>query len=310
MTDWHGRHVLVTGGTGFIGRHLTARLLEAGADVWVGVYPQEAAGRIAALSDRVKRVPLDIQDAQSALYAAGRAPFQVVFHLAAVGVTDPGIDPALALTVNAKGTVHLLAALRGRDVQRVVITGTSLEYGARETREGLDPINAYAASKVAAWAFGRMFWRAYGLPVVTARLFQVYGPGQLPPALVPATIRAALTGQDFAMTPGGQERDFVYVKDVVEGLLAAASAPDAEGQSLDLGTGTAQPIRQVVERAWLLARGTGEIRAGALPYRPGEIVHIVADADHTAALTGWRWRTGLDSGLRATIDELRRSLTR
>jgi nucleoside-diphosphate-sugar epimerase len=82
--------------------------------------------------------------------------------------------------------LHLLDALVGQDVRRVVIVGTCYEYGARETVEGLDPFNAYAASKVAAWAFGRMYWRTHGLPVVTTRLFQVYGPGQADHTLVPA----------------------------------------------------------------------------------------------------------------------------
>jgi nucleoside-diphosphate-sugar epimerase len=188
-------------------------------------------------------------------------------------------------------------------VARVVLAGTCHEYGARETVEGLDPFSAYAASKVAAWAFGRMYWRVYGLPVVTVRPFQIYGPGQPAHTLVPAALRAALTGEDFPMTPGGQERDFIYVDDVVEGMLAAAAAPGVEGHSLDLGTGQAHTVRHVVEQVWKLAGGTGRILPGALPYRPAEVMRLVADADRTAALIGWRARTGLEEGLCRTIDQ-------
>ena len=310
MIDWSGQRVLITGATGFIGVHLTRRLAEAGAEIWAGVYPQEAPERIEGLPAQAKRVSLDIQDAGSVRAAVNSAPFDVMLHLAAVGVTDPGVCPAVALAVNAGGTVHLLEALRGRAVRRVMLIGTCQEYGAREAFEGLDPFNAYAASKVAAWAFGRMFWRACGLPVVTARLFQVYGPGQPTVCLVPAAIRAALAGEDFAMTPGAQERDFIYVQDVVGGLLAAASVPGIEGQSLDLGTGTARPIRRVVERIWDLATGTGSILTGALPCRPGEVMRTSADADRTATLTGWRASTSLDDGLRQTIHEFQRALAR
>jgi nucleoside-diphosphate-sugar epimerase len=187
-------------------------------------------------------------------------------------------------------------------VARVVLAGTCHEYGARETVEGLDPFSTYAASKVAAWAFGRMYWRAYGLPVVTVRPFQIYGPGQPAHTLVPAAVRAALAGEDFPMTPGGQERDFIYVDDVVEGMLAAAAAPGVEGQSLDLGTGQAHTVRHVVERIWELAGGKGRILPGALPYRPAEVMRLVADADRTAALIGWRARIGLEEGLCRIIE--------
>lgn len=310
MTDWGGQRVLVTGATGFIGAHLTWRLVEAGAEVWAGVYPQEAPERIAGLPIPAKRISLDVQDPESVRAVVNCAPADIVFHLAAVGVTDPGVDPVLALAVNTGGTVHLLRALVGRDMRRVVLVGTCHEYGAREAYEGLDPFSAYAASKVAAWAYGRMFWRAYGLPVVTTRLFQVYGPGQPASSLIPAGIRAALAGEDFAMTSGEQERDFIYVEDVAKGMLTAASAPGMEGQSIDLGTGVARPIRQVVERIWKLTGGTGAILAGALPYRRGEVMRLTADADRTAALTGWRADTDLDEGLRQTIHEFPRALAR
>jgi len=310
--DWAGKRVLITGATGFIGCYLTQRLVEAGAEVWAGVYPGEPPERAADLSPQVEHVSLNVQDAQSVRQAVEGAVPDVVFHLAAVGVTDPGVSPALALAVNAGGTVYLLEALRGRDVRRVVLAGTCYEYGAsqrvgesasqRLTVEGLDPFNAYAASKVAAWAFGRMYWRAHGLPVVTVRPFQVYGPGQPDHTLVPAAIRAALAGEDFPMTPGEQERDFIYVDDVVEGMLVAAEALGVEGQSLDLGTGRAHTVRQVVDRIWAMTGAQGRILAGALPYRPGEVMRLAADADRMARLTGWRARVGLEEGLRRTIE--------
>jgi UDP-glucose 4-epimerase len=311
LGNWAGGRVLVTGATGFIGQHLARRLVEAGARVWAGVFPAETPERVQALSQEVTQLPLDVRDSESVAQAVSRCKPEVVFHLAAVGVTDPNVDPAMALAVNAGGTLHLLEALRGRSVRRVVLVGTCYEYGsalergAREGAEGLDPLNAYAASKVAAWAVGRMYWRAYGLPVVTVRPFQVYGPGQPAHTLIPAAIGAALAGEDFPMTLGEQERDFIFVEDVVEGMLAAAEAPGIEGQSLDLGTGTARPVRQVVERIWKLAGGTGRVLPGALPYRPGEVMHLVADADRMARLTDWRAGVGLEEGLRRVVEWVR-----
>jgi len=307
--------VLVTGATGFIGQRLTGKLAASGAQVYAGVAPEDGAERAANLPASARRLTFDLRDASAVQAAVEEAAPDVVFHLAAVGVTDPDVDPALALEVNGGGAVRLLRSLRGRGVRRVVLAGTCYEYGAREARGGerdgcLDPLNAYAASKVAAWAFGRVYWRARGLPVVTVRPFQVYGPGQPSRTLIPAAIGAALAGEDFPMTPGEQERDFVYVDDVVEGMLAAAAAPGIEGESLDLGTGVARPIRRVVERAWELAGGKGRVLPGAMPYRPGEgggaiPSRIVADADRTARMTGWRARTSLDEGLRSTVEAFR-----
>jgi nucleoside-diphosphate-sugar epimerase len=136
--------VLVTGAAGFIGLRLVQRLVESGAQVWAGLAPDEAQERVAALPAPVERSVFDLRGARAVRAATKDAAPQIVFHLAAVGVTDPGIDPALALAVNAGGTVHLLEALKGRDVERVVLVGTCYEYGARESVEGLDPFNAYA----------------------------------------------------------------------------------------------------------------------------------------------------------------------
>jgi UDP-glucose 4-epimerase len=301
LIDFTGQDILVVGATGFIGQRLVRRLVEAGARVWAGAAPDEPPERIAALPSQVERLVFDLRDAEAVQNGVVEAAPHIVFHLAAVGVTNPEVDPTLALEVNVGGVIHLLEVLKGRSARRVVLVGTCYEYGAREAAEGLDPFNAYAASKAAAWAFGRMYWRAYGLPVVTVRPFQVYGPGQSGRTLIPAAIDAALGGQDFPMTPGGQARDFIFVDDVVSGMLAAAEAPGIEGESLDLGTGQAYMIRDVVARIWEIVGARGQILLGALPYRPGEVMHSVADAERTARLTGWQAVTTLGEGLQRTI---------
>jgi len=307
--SWKQKRVLVTGATGFIGRHLVARLREMDAQVYAATSPAneptsstpaiESAGKPTARS-----LTFDIRDDKVVREALRGAAPDVVFHLAAIGVTNPDVDPRLALMVNAGGAINLLEASKEIGVDRVVLVGTSYEYGARGTAKTLDPFNSYAASKVAAWAFGRMYWRAYELPVVIVRPFQVYGPGQPNHLLIPAAMRAAILGDDFRMTPGEQKRDFVFAEDVANGMIAAAVAAGIEGTSLDLGTGRGTAVWRVVEQIWKLAEAEGSVQRGARPYRTGAAMHLVADADRTARLISWRATTPLEEGLQITMKQL------
>ena len=120
------------------------------------------------------------------------------YHLAAVGVTNPGLSFYESYNVNVQGTINILEAVRTTPcVQRLVLFGSSFEYGARRSDDDLDPFNAYGASKLAAWAYARAAYNAWNLPVVWVRPFQVFGPGQPEKTFIPAAIRAALSGKDF-----------------------------------------------------------------------------------------------------------------
>lgn len=297
--------IFVTGATGFIGRPLTQRLLEAGVDVAALVLPGERDDLPAGVRPFVG----DITDAQAVRAAVAESRPAALLHLAAVGITQPGLPAAEALRVNVGGTLALLDAARAvGSVRRMVLVGSSYEYGARRCDEGLDPFNSYSASKVAAWAFARAAYNAWRAPVVWMRPFQVYGPGQRPRALIPAALRAALSGEDFQMTAGAQQRDFIFVSDVVAGLIAALTAPHThiQGQALDLGTGALRTIHEVVAQIWALTAARGQMLAGAIPYRPGEAPAIPADAARTRRLLGWEAKTSLADGLRQTIEPLRR----
>jgi len=302
---WSKRRVLVTGATGFIGRRLTAMLVDAGADLWAGLIPEESAGSAAQLPSSARRLTIDVRDADSVAQAVAKASPEIVFHLAAIGVSEASVGARDALAVNTGGTINLLEALRERKVGRILLVGTSYEYGARQAREGLDPFSFYGASKAAAWAFARAYWRALGIPIVVARPGQVYGPGQPGHTLIAAAVRAALAGSDFAMTHGEQSRDFVFIDDVAGGLLALAAAPGIEGLSLDLGTGVMTAIREVVQAIWAMTRAQGKVLAGELPARAGEAMEVAVDAETTAKHTGWRASVSLEEGLRRTIDAVR-----
>jgi UDP-glucose 4-epimerase len=299
---WSGRRVLVTGGTGFLGQHLTRRLVGLGAQVTVALIEGAGPEETAVLPAEADRRDGDVRYYGQMRRLVKAVSPDYVFHLAAVGATEPFIAIESALRVNVHGTLNLLRAVQHQgQARRLVVAGTSYEYGAAGQ---LDPGNVYAASKVAAWAFCRMYHRAHGTPVVVARPFSVYGPGQDARALIPSAIRAALSHQDLPTTPGEQRRDFIYVDDVIQGFLQVAEVAGLDGESLDLGTGQATAVRHVVEQVFALTESRGRPQIGALPYRPGLVWEQIADADRTADVTGWRAKIELDQGLRSTITAL------
>ena len=307
MGELAGKRVLVTGATGFIGSHLARRLVAEGAEVSVFMRATSDRCLLADVLDRVQVHEVDICDEDAVRMTMAHICPEVVFHLAAIGMSEPFVSPPVAVRVNVQGTLHLLEAARQCGVTRFVHSGTAYEYGdaANEdasNKEVLDPVNTYAASKAAARAFVRLYTRVYGLPTVNMRLFAVYGPGQPPKTLVALAVCAALEDRDFPMTPGEQMRDFVFVGDVVKGYLRAAVTAGVEGVSIDLGTGRAWTIREVVMKLFQIAGSRAKPLVGALPYRPSETMKQVADPHVARELLGWQATTSLEDGLRQTVD--------
>jgi len=297
--------VLVTGATGFIGSHLAERLAAEEAEVTLAIEPGASTANVTGILGKVRVYEVDLRDGQKVRQLVRECQPSKVYHLAAVGVTEPDVDPRLAVQVNVLGTLNLLEALRETECDCFVNTGTCYEYGhnAPPMREDqmVDPVNAYAASKSAAWLFCNMYHRTRGYPIVTVRPFTAYGPRQSIRVLIPQAILSALRGQDFEMTGGEQTRDFTYVDDVVEGYVRASLSEKAIGQTINLGTGEEHAIKDVVRKVLELMGNPVRPLIGALPYRPGEIRRLYADSSKARELLGWQPQVGLDEGLGKTI---------
>lgn len=293
--------MLVTGAAGFVGRRLSAALIGVGAQVSVVDLPSPYFSRLGKAFPQLKPHILDLRDETAVQELVARIRPDYVFHLAAVGVTDPFLPLDLALAVNLNGAINLFQACFELDSPptRLVHTGTPYEYGGRSTGE-LFPINHYGASKAAAFVFARMFFRTRQWPIVTVRPFQIYGPGQPEQALIPAAMLAARSGQPFAMTGGEQKRDFIYLDDVVRGYLLAA-LKGVDGHSYDLGWGQTHSLRSVIGRLFAIMGIDILPLFGALPYRPGEIWDLRADASAANDELGWKPGVDLGQGLKMTI---------
>jgi nucleoside-diphosphate-sugar epimerase len=297
-----GRDVLVTGAAGFVGARVARLAADAGARVRALVRPGTQPSR---LPDGVTAVEADLRDFQQVRQALEAARPQLLVHAAAL--VDPRQDPALTLPmmeVNAIGTAHLLEAARQVAARRLVALGSVSEYGDAPDPLREDgpqrPLDPYAASKLAATELALTFHRRLGLPTTVVRPFVLYGPGEPTKRLFPSLFAAALAGGGpAAFTPGEQVRDFVYVDDVVEGVLRALVSEPAAGQIINLGTGVGTSVQQAVRLAVQVSGDQVQPQFGALPYRPGEPPRMVASTETCAALLGWTPPTSLEQGLKA-----------
>jgi nucleoside-diphosphate-sugar epimerase len=169
------------------------------------------------------------------------------------------------------------------------------------------PTSPYAVAKWAGSAVARMYHALYAMPVVVARIFMVYGPGQGDTTkLIPLVITSLLRDESPALSSGSRAVDWIHVEDVTRGLEAAATTPALEGRTIELGSGRLVTIREVVERIVQLTGAAGAPRWGALPDRPLER-SVVADVEGTRRLTGWTPQVGLEDGLADTIAWYRRA---
>jgi len=287
--------VLVTGGSGFIGRRLCTRLIELGAEV-------HAVSRIERPRvDEVRWWVADVGDADDIRRVVQETQPHVIVNLAGYVSGSRSMASVLSTArVNLMGAVNVLVAASNLSCRRVVLAG-SLEEPSPDQDDGV-PASPYAAAKLGASAYGRMFHRLYDTGVVMLRLFMVYGPGQADETkLVPYVIRSILRGEAPELSSGRRPVDWIYVDDVVKGLIEGMVVGGIEGQTIDLGTGLLTPVRSVVEE---IARqmDTGlEPRFGLVPDRPYERI-CAADVPRTRELLAWAPQIELEDGLASTID--------
>ena len=297
---------LVTGASGFLGRHLVSALRQAGYPVvaWIRNPGPDAA------DDGIKLEPWPAFEAFDAAIEKLERP--IVYHLAAAPIRNAH-NPATQFETNIRMTAGLVQAAANTGARGFVYSGSCTEYGPApagvpiaETAP-LASVNLYDASKAAAGLWAQAVARYAGIGFAWARLFGLYGPGVKPPRLLP-TVHAALRNhRAVPLTPGAQVRDWLYVADAAGGLLRLGEHAEQGGQGVfNLCTGTAITTRELVT---LFARRMGAdlalLQFGALPMRDDEAPWLVGDPTRAWQL-GWSARTEMADGLDATIAALDR----
>ena len=313
--NWQGKKILVTGADGFIGSHLVERLVAEGAKVRAFVY-YNSFGRWGWLDGSPAAGGLDVVagDISDADFVREvMRDCEVVLHLAAlIAIPYSYHAPRAYLRTNAEGTLNVLQAARSLGVARVVHTSTSEVYGtAQRVPIGEDhPLQGqspYSASKIAADKLAESFHLSFGLPVVTLRPFNTFGPRQSARAVIPTIISQGLQGGKVGLGNLTPTRDLTYVSDTVEGFLCAGSAEGLEGRTINLGTGREVSIGDLVTMIGdiLGKRLECEVQDERVRPKGSEVERLLSDNTLARELMGWAPAVTLEEGLARTVEWVR-----
>jgi UDP-glucose 4-epimerase len=309
MTDLRAHinscRVLLTGATGFVGSHVLNLGIALGAEIHV-------LSRSPFVRPGITVWNGDLTRADQVTEVLSAVKPDAILHLAAGGVAYGSQATSDLLRVNTVGLASVLEATAVLDLHpAVVVAGSGFEYApqARELRETdpIGPTSSYGLSKAAATMVATLF--AGQMPITILRLFSLYGPGEQEPRLVPYVIAQARKRQPVDLTPGTQVRDYTFVGDAAEAFWRALAVPPRAEQPriLNVASGRIVTLRCFTE---LLAQEMSQhglfpdLRFGARPFRPDELMHYTADRSLLIKTLGWSPTTSLEQGLAQTVETL------
>jgi dTDP-glucose 4,6-dehydratase len=317
---WNKKRILVTGAGGFIGSHLVERLVAEGASVkaFVRYNSRNDPGLLKQLSPKIlshmEIIGGDLRDAQAMFSHIDGC--QYVFHLGAlISIPYSYLHPAEVAESNFIGTLNVLMACRMAKVDRLIHTSTSEVYGTAlhipiDESHPLQGQSPYSASKIGADKLSESFYSAYGLPVVTVRPFNTYGPRQSARAVIPTIITQALAQQTIYLGNLETTRDFTYIVDTVDGFIKAAEANDVDGETINLGAGQEIKISTLAQRIIEIIGSSARIEIDPIRLRPeeSEVFRLLSNNSKALQILGWEPKTTIEQGLKKTIEWIKSHL--
>jgi NAD dependent epimerase/dehydratase len=308
------KRVLITGADGFIGSHLTERLIAEGCSVRAFVYYNSfnSWGWLDTLpADQKKKLEVfsgDIRDPNGVRTAM--KDMDVVFHLAAlIAIPFSYHSPDSYIDTNVKGTLNVVQAARDLHVERVLITSTSEVYGTAQyipidEKHARQPQSPYSASKIGADCIAESFYRSFNVPVVIVRPFNTFGPRQSARAVIPTIITQLLSGSETIklgdVTP---TRDLVYVKDTVEAYMAIVGCDQLIGEDVNIATQSEISVLALAEELIRQINSKATITQDDQRLRPekSEVFRLFGSNKKLTEFTSWKPQFTLASGLKETI---------
>ena len=309
-----GKKVLVTGAEGFIGSHLTERLVELGADVtalvqynsfnnwgWIDTFDKNVLDSIKVETGDIREL-----DGMNRIIKGQ----EVVMHLAAlIAIPYSYLSPMAYVRTNVEGTTNVLEACRTHDVQKIVHTSTSETYGTAlyvpiDEKHPMQGQSPYSASKIGADKMAESFYKSFNMPIATIRPFNTYGPRQSARAVIPTIISQILAGKKEiklgSITP---TRDFNYVKDTAEAFVKIAESDNTIGEVINAGSNYEISIGDTVKKIIDIIGHDVKILCDDQRLRPekSEVNRLWADNTKIKELTGWTPKYSIDRGLEETV---------
>lgn len=301
---YKGKKIFITGGTGFVGSHLLKVLLEYDCKIHA-LYNIKNKGR--------KNIPGklfwhegDILDSKKMKKIIAKAKPDLIFHLAALIGSERNINLAVSLIeTNFIGTLNVLTALKNVKFERLLFVGTAEEYGMEpapfnESQKAV-PVSPYGFSKNAASNLCLFYHRIFDYPITVLKPAVAYGPGQKNSMFIPSLIRSLKRNKEFKIFGGRQKRDFLYIDDLIQAIIKAAVNKKAEGEAVNIGSGSAYSLKEVAILAKKLSKSKSKI-SFSLPYRPFEIMNYSVDISKAKKKLGWAPIWTLEKGLEETIN--------
>ena len=304
--------VLVTGADGFIGSHLTEALLAKG-------YRVRALAQYNSFNNwgwleevhhpELEIVCGDVRDANFCREIC--RDVDTTYHLAAlIAIPYSYIAPDSYVDTNIKGTLNMCQAVRDVGCRRLVVTSTSEVYGTAQyvpidEKHPRQPQSPYSATKIGADAIAQSFYNAFGLPVVTARPFNTYGPRQSARAIIPTIITQIASGKkEIKLGDLSPTRDFNFVADTAAGFIALGETPGIEGRDINIATGTEVSMGDTLKTIARLMDADVTFVCDKERLRPAnsEVNRLCGDNTLITSLTDWRPKNTLEQGLAKTIE--------
>lgn len=315
---YKNKRVLVTGADGFMGSHLTERLISYGAHVSIFIRGNSTTGtnilklkNIPHLIPKLSSIITGDIGSQDAIDLIKKTKPQIVFHLAAEAYVNKSFtQPREVIRTNVDGTLNVLHAFLDENMKPVegidciVCTSSSEIYGhydepISETFE-FNPSSPYGASKAAADRLAYAYYNTYGLPIAIIRPFNTYGPRHTYDA-PPKFISLALENKDLTIYgDGNQTRDLTYISDMIDAFLTMGSHPKALGQAVNFGTGKDTAILDLAKKVITLSGSNSKI--AYLPPRLSEVRRLCCNPSKAEHLFGWRAKIAIDEGLKNSIE--------
>ena len=319
--DLKGKKVLVTGAEGFIGSHLTERLVELGADVtalvqynsfndwgWIDTFDKNVLDSIKVETGDIREL-----DGMNRIIKGQ----EVVFHLAAlIAIPYSYLSPMAYVRTNVEGTVNVLEACRNHDVKKIIHTSTSETYGTAlyvpiDEKHPMQGQSPYSASKIGADKMAESFYRSFNMPIATLRPFNTYGPRQSARAVIPTIISQILAGKKEiklgSLTP---TRDFNFVKDTAEAFVKVAESDKTIGEVINAGSNYEISIGDTVKKIIDIIGKDVKILCDEERIRPekSEVNRLWADNTKIKELTEWAPKYSIDEGLAETVDWIKENM--